>query len=139
MNIPAWTKSEYVIRILFSRMIPIILNKILVLWIPIYCNSLINKRYNSHLRQISHILTTISVWIATIDAHKMLKSTHFGACSDAMQQVHGAGVKSNNDFLWSKGYKTGLWTNDENMRVQVTGVIYAKRNQQGQLVKMDWE
>ena len=25
----------------------------------------------------------------------MLKSTHFGACSDAMQQVHGAGVKSN--------------------------------------------
>lgn len=28
----------------------------------------------------------------------MLKSTHFGACSDAMQQVHGAGVKSNTLF-----------------------------------------
>ena len=29
----------------------------------------------------------------------MLKSTHFGACSDAMQQVHGAGVKSNQLLL----------------------------------------
>ena len=28
----------------------------------------------------------------------MLKSTHFGACSDAVQQVHGAGVKSNGYF-----------------------------------------
>ncbi len=31
----------------------------------------------------------------------MLKSTHFGACSDAMQQVHGAGVKSNILFIFS--------------------------------------
>ena len=32
----------------------------------------------------------------------MLKSTHFGACSDAMQQVHGAGVKSNIYNYYSK-------------------------------------
>ena len=35
------------------------------------------------------------VWIATIDAQKMPQGRHFGAGSDTMQQVHGAGVKSN--------------------------------------------
>lgn len=30
------------------------------------------------------------------DAHKMPKNRHFGAGSDTMQQVHGAGVKNNN-------------------------------------------
>ena len=34
----------------------------------------------------------------------MLKSTHFGACSDAMQQVHGAGVKSNKLLLFAISY-----------------------------------
>ncbi len=29
------------------------------------------------------------------DAHKMPKNRHFGAGSDTMQQVHGAGVNSN--------------------------------------------
>ena len=36
-----------------------------------------------------------SVWIATIDAHKMPQNRHFGAGSDIMQQVRGAGVKNN--------------------------------------------
>ena len=33
------------------------------------------------------------VSIATIDAHKMPQSRHFGSDSNTMQQVHGAGEK----------------------------------------------
>ena len=37
-----------------------------------------------------------------------------------------------------KGFLIYFWVDDENMRVQVTAVIYAKRNQRVQLAKMDW-
>lgn len=38
-----------------------------------------------------------------------------------------------------KNFLIYFWVDDENMRVQVTAVIYAKRNQLVQLAKMDWE
>lgn len=38
-----------------------------------------------------------------------------------------------------KNFLIYFWIDDENMRVQVTAVIYAKRNQLVQFAKMDWE
>lgn len=38
-----------------------------------------------------------------------------------------------------KNFLIYFWVDDENMRVQVTAVIYAKRNQRVQLAKTDWE
>jgi toxin ParE1/3/4 len=38
-----------------------------------------------------------------------------------------------------KNFLIYFWVDDENMRVQVTAVIYSKRNQLVQLAKMDWE
>lgn len=38
-----------------------------------------------------------------------------------------------------KNFLIYFWVDDENMWVQVTAVIYAKRNQLVQLAKMDWE
>ena len=58
---------------------------------------LFGKCYNSHVRQISHQFTIIPCELQN-DAHKMPKYRHFGTGSDTMQQVHGAGVKSNREI-----------------------------------------
>ena len=51
------------------------------------------------------------------DAHKMPKNRHFGAGSDTMQQVHGAGVNSN---YTASQWKRNLWI----QVVQNTEVCY---------------
>ena len=38
-----------------------------------------------------------------------------------------------------KNFLIYFWVDEENMRVQVTAVIYQKRNQLARLAKMEWE
>ena len=38
-----------------------------------------------------------------------------------------------------KNFLIYFWVDEENMRVQVTAVIYQKRDQLARLAKMEWE